>query len=68
MTDGLWMWRLQTAQKHRVRGLSKGVIEKRVELQARIAEVMERIASLFEEGKRTGELDPAVPTPIMVAT
>jgi len=49
-------------------GLSKGVIEKRVELQARIAEVTEHIASLFEEGKHTGELDPAVPTPIMVAT
>jgi len=31
-------------------GLSKGVIEKRVELQARIAEVTEHIASLFEEG------------------
>jgi len=49
-------------------GLTRGVIEKRVELQARIAEATERIAALFEEGKGTGELDPAVPTPIMVAT
>ena len=49
-------------------GLTKGVLERRVRSQARIAEAMERIAALFEEGKRTGELDPAVPTPIMVAT
>src|SRR6266498_5977614 len=49
-------------------GLIKSVIEKRVGLQARVAEVTEHITALFEEGKRTGELDPAVPTPIMVAT
>jgi TetR/AcrR family fatty acid metabolism transcriptional regulator len=49
-------------------GLTRGVIEKRRDLEGRIAEATERIAVLFEEGKRTGELDPAVPTPIMVAT
>jgi TetR/AcrR family transcriptional regulator, fatty acid metabolism regulator protein len=49
-------------------GLTKSVIQKRGELQAPIAQAMERIAVLLEEGKRTGELDAAVPTPIMVAT
>src|SRR5438552_2325230 len=49
-------------------GLTRDVIEKRAGIQARITEVMERIAALFEEGKRTGELDTTVPTPIMVAT
>jgi hypothetical protein len=49
-------------------GLSKGVIEKREGLQAHFAQAAERIAMLFDEGKRTGELDTTVPTPIMVAT
>jgi TetR/AcrR family transcriptional regulator, fatty acid metabolism regulator protein len=49
-------------------GLTKSVIEQRVGLQANIAQATERIAALLEGGKRTGELDPAVPTPIMVAT
>lgn len=49
-------------------GLTKSVISTRVELQGHIAQAMERIASLLEEGKRTGELDSEVPTPVMVAT
>jgi AcrR family transcriptional regulator len=49
-------------------GLTNRVIEKRGELQAQSAQAMERIAALLEEGKRAGELDAAVPTPIMVAT
>lgn len=49
-------------------GLTRSVIEKRAELQAPIAQAMERIAALLEEGKETGELDATVPTPIMVAT
>lgn len=49
-------------------GLTKSVIGKRKELQAHIAQAMERIAALLEEGKRAGELDATVPTPIMVAT
>ncbi|HEU4326751.1 MAG TPA: TetR/AcrR family transcriptional regulator [Roseiflexaceae bacterium] len=49
-------------------GVTRSVIEKRGEFQARIKQVMERIAVLLEEGKRNGELDAAVPTPVMVAT
>lgn len=49
-------------------GLTKSVIAKRGEIQTRIAQAMERIAALIEEGKRTGELDRTVPTPVMVAT
>lgn len=49
-------------------GLTEGVIGRRGELRAHIARAMERIAALLEEGKRSGELDTAVPTPIMVAT
>lgn len=49
-------------------GLTKSVIAKRGEIQTRIAQAMERIAALIEEGKRTGELDHTVPTPVMVAT
>lgn len=48
--------------------LTKTLIQKRPALSARVDEVMARIASLFEEGKRTGELSPAVPTPLMVTT
>jgi AcrR family transcriptional regulator len=49
-------------------GLTRSVIEKRGDVQAHITRAMERIAALLEEGKRTGELDGTVPTPIMVAT
>lgn len=49
-------------------GLTESVIGKRGELRAHMAQAMERIAALLEEGKRTGELDAAVPTPIMAAT
>jgi len=53
---------------HNSIGLAKSVIEKHGELQAHTTRAMERIAALMEEGKRTGELDGTVPTPIMVAT
>lgn len=49
-------------------GLTKSVIDRRADLQAHIAQAMERITALLEEGKRSGELDSTVPTPIMVAT
>jgi AcrR family transcriptional regulator len=49
-------------------GLTRRVIDRRVGLQAHIAQAMERIEALLEEGKRTAELDTTVPTPIMVAT
>ncbi|HET9493982.1 MAG TPA: TetR/AcrR family transcriptional regulator [Chloroflexia bacterium] len=49
-------------------GLTRSVIEKHEDLQAHITQAMERIAALLEEGKRTGELDGTVPTPIMAAT
>jgi len=47
---------------------ARGIIEKQPTLKARDAEVKEHLAKLFEEGKRSGELDSRVPTPIMVAT
>ena len=53
---------------HNSVGLTKSVIEKRPQLQAHITRVLERIAALMEEGKRTAELDSTVPTPIIVAT
>ncbi|HEY0602793.1 MAG TPA: TetR/AcrR family transcriptional regulator [Herpetosiphonaceae bacterium] len=49
-------------------GLTKSVIEKRENLQTHIARALERITALLEEGKRAGELDSSVPTPIMAAT
>ena len=49
-------------------GLSREVIEKRINIQTRAAEVTDRIAALIDEGKHTGELDATVATPIMVAT
>ena len=49
-------------------GLTRRVIDRRAEVAAHIARAMERIAELLEEGKRTGELDGTVPTPVMVAT
>ncbi len=49
-------------------GVTRQVLEKRPELQARLKQVLERIAALLEEGKRSGELDAAVPTPVMAAT
>ena len=49
-------------------GLTRSVIEKREGLQAHLVQAMERITALIEEGKRTGELDGTVPTPIMIAT
>lgn len=49
-------------------GLSKNLIAKREGLDAHRIQAMERITGLFEEGKRNGELDPNVPTAIMLAT
>ena len=54
-------------EQHNSMGLTKQVIEKRADLQAHITKALERIAMLLEEGKRNGELDSTVPTPIMVA-
>lgn len=48
--------------------LTEGLIEKREGLQMRVAEMTARITSLFEEGKRTGELESTLPTPIIVTT
>ena len=53
---------------HTSMGLTQRVIDKRADLQAHLTTVLERIAALLEEGKRTGELDRTVPTPIMLAT
>jgi AcrR family transcriptional regulator len=53
---------------HASMGLTQRVIHKREELQAHLTRVLERVATLIEEGKRTGELDRTVPTPIMLAT
>ena len=49
-------------------GLTKNVIARRPILTAKIERAMGQIAALLEEGKRGGELDDTVPTPIMVAT
>ncbi len=49
-------------------GLTRRVIETHADLRLHIAQALERIAALIEEGKRAGELDAAVPTPVMVAT
>lgn len=48
-------------------GVTRAVLEKRPQNQARFAEVRQHIAALFEEGKRTGELNPDIPTAVMVA-
>jgi TetR/AcrR family transcriptional regulator, fatty acid metabolism regulator protein len=49
-------------------GLTAKVIDKHADLQAQLAQVHERIAALIEDGKRAGELERTVPTPVMVAT
>lgn len=49
-------------------GLTRSLIEKRAELKARTTQATARITALFEQGQRSGELDPSLPTPIMVAT
>lgn len=49
-------------------GLTRRVIEAHADLRLHIARALERIATLIEEGKRAGELDRTVPTPVMVAT
>jgi AcrR family transcriptional regulator len=55
-------------EQHTSIGLTKRVIEKREGLKVHMAQAMERIAALLEEGKLTGDLDRMVPTSIMVAT
>ena len=49
-------------------GLPNDLSENRTGTLVRVTEAMARISALFDEGKRTGELDATVPTPIMVAT
>jgi AcrR family transcriptional regulator len=49
-------------------GLTKSIIARRPDLDAQITRALARITALLDEGKRGGELDPAVPTPVMVAT
>lgn len=48
-------------------GLNKGLIRDRLEGQASIAGLMARLAALFEEGKASGELNAAIPTPVMIS-
>ncbi|MFD3163223.1 TetR/AcrR family transcriptional regulator [Herpetosiphon sp. NSE202] len=52
---------------HRI-GLPNAVIEKRPQLQAQVVQATNRLSSLFDEGKASGELNAQIPTPIMVAT
>jgi TetR/AcrR family transcriptional regulator, fatty acid metabolism regulator protein len=55
-------------EQHTSMGITHQVIESRAELKAQIAQVLERITALLEHGKHSDELDPTVPTPIMLAT
>ncbi len=55
-------------EQHNSMGLTRNVLESHTALKAQIDMALERIVALLEEGKRTGELDPTVPTPIMLAT
>lgn len=48
-------------------GLNKGNIRDRIEGQASIAGLITRLAALFEEGKASGELNAAIPTPVMIS-
>lgn len=49
-------------------GLARRVLDRRPELQRQTSQARERIAQLIDEGQRSGELDRAVPAPVMVAT
>ena len=49
-------------------GLPLSAIDQRPALHAQAQRATERIAALLDEGKRMGELDPAIPTPVLVAT
>lgn len=49
-------------------GLTSQVLDKRGELQAPLAQARERIAALLAEGQRRGELDSALPAPVLLAT
>ncbi len=48
-------------------GLNKGVISDRLEQQAGMAGLIERLTRLFEEGQQRGELEATIPTAIMVS-
>lgn len=49
-------------------GLPVGAIDQRPALQVQAVRATERLATLIGEGQRAGELDPAIPTPVLVAT
>ena len=48
-------------------GWNQSVIWERLEKQLPLAELTERLANLFEEGKQSGELDTTIATSVMVA-
>lgn len=48
-------------------GLTGGTIKDRLEEKLNMAGLMERLAALFEEGKKQGEFDPTTPTSILVS-
>jgi AcrR family transcriptional regulator len=48
-------------------GWNRSVIWERLEKQLPLAELTERLAKLFEEGKQSGELDTTIATSVMVA-
>jgi len=48
-------------------GLADSVLDKRPTLRAQVARATERIGALLDEGKDTGELDTAIPTPVLVS-
>ena len=48
-------------------GWNQSVIWERLEKQLPLAELTERLAKLFEEGKQSGELDTTIATSVMVA-
>ena len=48
-------------------GWNRSVIWERLEKQLPLAELTERLANLFEEGKQSGELDTTIATSVMVA-
>jgi AcrR family transcriptional regulator len=48
-------------------GLPLSAIDQRPALHAQAARATERLAALIDEGQRAGELDAAIPTPVLVA-
>lgn len=49
-------------------GIALSVVGEREAFRIRLLQVMNHLSALFEEGKRTGELQTTVPTPILVTT